>query len=220
MDSSIEYKIQRLNLLAFPRNSIPKCELTGERANVELITQHITLYYATEELAEQAWLGIIKKIAHLLPPLTQPAPIVGTQEERQKRVNNMNVSKRSLIDFCLLESLNMLSAQKYQLSFPAAYQALKFCKDIDGDKAISLVEPYMQLSQSCLGLKQFSKAEEYLSLARWIVLNTPTCSDKIKTRLHMLKGRVAISQGNHDESKKDFAHSIYYSSRCYGAESI
>ena len=26
--------------------------------------------------------------------------------------------------------------------------------------------------------------------------------------------------GNHDESKKDFAHSIYYSSRCYGAESI
>lgn len=55
----------------------------------------------------------------------------------------------------------------------------------------------MQLSQSCLGLKQFSKAEEYLSLARWIVLNTPTCSDKIKTRLHMLKGRVAISQGKH-----------------------
>jgi hypothetical protein len=55
----------------------------------------------------------------------------------------------------------------------------------------------MQLSQSCLGLKQFSKAEEYLSLARWIVLNTPTCSDKIKTRLHMLKGRVAISQGEH-----------------------
>lgn len=108
----------------------------------------------------------------------------------------------------------MLSVQKYQLSFPAgntdatsqliefhyikcisAYQALKFCKDIDGEKSITLVEPYMQLSQSCLGLKQFSKAEEYLSLARWIVLNTPTCSDKIKTRLHMLKGRVAIAQG-------------------------
>lgn len=119
-----------------------------------------------------------------------------------------------------------------------AYQALKFCKDIDGDKAITLVEPYMQLSQSCLGLKQFSKAEEYLSLARWIVLNTPSCSDKVKTRLHMLKGRVAIAQGNgippqdiflidsivfsgnHDDAKKDFAHSIYFSSRCFGAESI
>lgn len=39
----IEYKIQRLNLLAFPRNSNPRCEITGERANVELVTPHITL---------------------------------------------------------------------------------------------------------------------------------------------------------------------------------
>jgi hypothetical protein len=38
-----EYKIQRLNLLAFPRNQNPKCEITDERANVELITPHITL---------------------------------------------------------------------------------------------------------------------------------------------------------------------------------
>ena len=39
------------------------------------VINHIWCSYATEELAEQAWLGIIKKIAHLLPPLTQPAPI-------------------------------------------------------------------------------------------------------------------------------------------------
>ena len=38
-----EYKIQRLNLLAFPRNQDPRCEITGEKANVELITPHITL---------------------------------------------------------------------------------------------------------------------------------------------------------------------------------
>lgn len=33
----------------------------------------------------------------------------------------MTVSKRSLVDFCLMESLNMLSAQKYQLAFPAGW---------------------------------------------------------------------------------------------------
>jgi hypothetical protein len=38
-----EYKIQRLNLLAFPRNLSPLCEITGERANVELVTPFITL---------------------------------------------------------------------------------------------------------------------------------------------------------------------------------
>lgn len=43
MNGNEEYKIQRLNLLAFPRNGIPVCEITGEKANVELITQFITL---------------------------------------------------------------------------------------------------------------------------------------------------------------------------------
>lgn len=38
-----EYRINRLNLLAFPRNNIPRCDITGERANVELVTAFITL---------------------------------------------------------------------------------------------------------------------------------------------------------------------------------
>lgn len=42
-EEQIEYKIQRLNLLAFPRDANPICELTGGRANVELVTQYLTL---------------------------------------------------------------------------------------------------------------------------------------------------------------------------------
>lgn len=176
--------------------------------------------YSTEELAEQAWLGIIKKIAHLLSPLVSPAPIIGTQEERNRRANNIVLSKRSLIEFCLTESSNLLSVKKYQLAVPAAYQALKFCKEVDGEKSVSMVEPYLQLSQASLGLKQFRKAEEYLSLARWIVLNTPNCSDRVKSRLFMLKGRVNTAQGVFDAAKPDFSAGIYHASRCYGAESI
>mmetsp|Transcript_2991 Transcript_2991/g.5094 ORF Transcript_2991/g.5094 Transcript_2991/m.5094 type:complete len:404 (+) Transcript_2991:50-1261(+) len=215
-----EYKIQRLNLLAFPRDSNPVCELTGDRANVELVTPYLTLYYVSEELAEQAWNGIIKKIAHLLSPLIQPAPIVGTQEERNRRVNNIVMSKRSLIEFCLNESSNLLSIHKYQLAFPAAIQALKFCKEVDGEKSVSMVEPYLQLSQASLGLQQLNKAEEYLSLARWIVLNSENCSDFVQSRLYMLKGRVSTALGHFEDAKPDFADAVYHASRCYGAESI
>lgn len=176
--------------------------------------------YFSEELAEQAWLGIIKKIAHLLGPLLQPVPVVGTQEERTRRANNIKLSKRSLVEFCLTESSNLLSVQQYQLAIPAAIQALKFSKEIDGEKSVSLVEPYLQLSQASLGLKQFGKAEEYLSLSRWIVLNSLDCSDKTKSRMHMLMGRVSTAQGRFDEAKPDFGEGIYYASRCYGAESI
>ena len=42
-DEQPEYKIERLNQLAFPRDANPKCEITGGRAAVQLITQHLTL---------------------------------------------------------------------------------------------------------------------------------------------------------------------------------
>jgi len=140
-DEQPEYKIERLNQLAFPRDANPKCEITGGRAAVQLITQHLTLFYASEELAEQSWTGIIKKIAHLLTPLIKPAPIVGTQEERNRRAHNIILSKRSLIEFCLNESSNLLSVHKYKLAFPAAIQALKFTKEVDGEKSVAMVSP-------------------------------------------------------------------------------
>lgn len=146
--------------------------------------------------------------------------MVGTQEERNRRAANTMLSKRSLVEYCLNESSTLLASQKYQLAFPAAIQALKFCREIDGEKSLSLVEPYLQLAQAALGLKQLNKAEEYLSLARWIVLNNQECSDKIRSKLYNLKGRLETAQGNFEASKEDFALAIYYASKCYGAESI
>ncbi len=173
-----------------------------------------------EDLAEQAWQGIIKKISHLLSPLMQPLPMVGTQEERSRRANNTILSKKSLVEYCLAESSALLSVQKYALAYPAAIQALKFCKEIDGERSLTLVEPYLQLSQAVLGMKQLNKAEEYLASARWIVLNNEDCSDRIRSRLFSLKGRVCTAQGNFDSAKEDYAQAIYYASKCYGAESI
>jgi len=69
-------------------------------------------------------------------------------------------------------------------------------------------------------MKQLNKAEEYLALARWIVLNSPNCTDKIRWKLYSLKGRVGTAQGNFDLAKQDYAQAIYFASNCYGAESI
>lgn len=51
------YRITPLNRLAFPKGKIPTCELSGRPATVACVTPAITLYYATEEQAEQAWHG-------------------------------------------------------------------------------------------------------------------------------------------------------------------
>jgi tetratricopeptide (TPR) repeat protein len=61
---------------------------------------------------------------------------------------------------------------------------------------------------------------QYLALAKWIVLNDDQCSDRIKSRLHQLLGRLHFSEGNMEEAKSEFASSVFYSAKCYGAEAI
>lgn len=215
-----EYEVKPLNLLAFPRDFTPICELSGERASVQLVTEFGSMYYASELAAEQAWHGIIKKIAHLLTPLMSAAPIVVASDERAKRATNLILSKRSIIEFCKSEASKLLSVHKYNLVIPAAVQAIKLCRDIDGDRSIGLVEPYLQMSQSFLGLQELNKAEEYVSQASWIVLNTPECSDHLRSKLYLLSGRVKAGKGNFNDAKIEFASGIYHASRAYGAESI
>jgi tetratricopeptide (TPR) repeat protein len=86
--------------------------------------------------------------------------------------------------------------------------------------SVEVVEPYLILAQSCLGLQNTKQAEEYLSLAKWIVLNDSTCSDRIKSRLHQLMGRLFFYNQDMDKSKEEYASSVFYSARCNGAEAI
>ena len=218
---SNEYKLVKLDPLAFPRDYNPICELTGQRATIQLITNDgFALNYFSRDVAEQAWNGIIKKIIHLLVPLRAPAPIVGTAEERAKREAGLVLSKRSLIDFCLSESSNLLSVQRYALAVPAAQEALKFSREVDGDKSVAVIEPYLQLAQAYLGLHDHQRAEEFLSLARWIAMSNKDCSDSTRYRLHMLMGRVSTARGNFDAAKRDYASSVYFSACAFGAESV
>jgi tetratricopeptide (TPR) repeat protein len=205
-------------MLAF--RDIPRCDLTGARATVLLQTHHNQIYYTNEEMAEQSWFGIIKKIDHLIAPLRAAAPIVGTSEERARRNVATVASKRSLIEYCSLESSNLLSMKKYQHAVPAAIMALKFSKDVDGDRSMTVVEPYLQLTQSYLGLEQLGKAQEFLALARWLVLNSDECEDRVRARMYMLMGRVNTALGKFDEAKPEFANAVYYTSKYSGAESI
>ena len=221
MTTEAEYKLIKLDPLAYPKDYHPHCELTGQNAAVQLITpEGFTLNYSSKEVAEQCWNGIIKKIVHLLSPLLSPAPIVGTQEERNKRDASLVLSKRSLIDFCLAEASNLLSVQRFALAVPASTQALKFCREVDGDKSVTVIEPYLQLAQAYLGLNEHGKAEEFLSLARWIAMSSKDCSDGTRYRLHMLMGRVGTARGNFESAKRDYAASVYYSACSFGAESI
>ena len=96
----------------------------------------------------------------MIAPLLNTPPIIGTKDERARRTKNISLSKKSLIDFCLAESQNLLSSEKYQLAIPGAIQSLKFSKDLYGDMSVENVEPYLILAQASLGMHSPRQAEE------------------------------------------------------------
>ena len=70
-----------------------------------------------------------------------------------------------------------------------------------------------------IGIKQFQKAEEYLSLAQWIVLNKEDCPFRLRSKLHMLLGRTKTVLGQFDDAKAEFSKAVLYSSKALGADS-
>ena len=127
-------------------------------------------------------------IKHLFPSVFEPPQIVGTHEERLQHTNNVKTSKRVLADFCMKEAINYLNNNNFVYTIPPSVQALKLYQSLDGDKALTSVEPYLKLAQAYLGLKENKKAEEYVAYARWIVMNLPQCPEQVRAHVHMLLG--------------------------------
>mmetsp|Transcript_27614 Transcript_27614/g.36233 ORF Transcript_27614/g.36233 Transcript_27614/m.36233 type:complete len:408 (+) Transcript_27614:114-1337(+) len=218
--ADLEYRIEPLNTLAFPKGKLPQCELTGLPARVQCITNHITLYYATEEHAEQAWHGIMAKISPLLGPLRASANIVGSEDDRAKREYTIQMSKRALIDLCQQEASKFLVAGRHELAVPGAIQALAFSKDIFGDGSIEMVPPYLLLSEANLGLGKLHQAEEFLALANWSVLKNPDCSNAIRSQLHRNFGKLYTAQDKLEDALKELAKDIYCSASEVGPEHV
>ncbi|CAM9809858.1 unnamed protein product, partial [Phaeothamnion confervicola] len=217
--SSASHRIQKLNRLSFPKGAVPRCELTGLPAAVELVAPGVTLYYATTEHAKQAWQGIVYKIGPLLGPLRTPPPIIGSEEERAKREYTLQMSKRALIDLCQQEASKFLVQGQYDLAVPGAIQALAFCKDIFGDGSIEMVPPYILLSEANLGLNRLQSAEELLSLANWSVLKNPDHSvQAIRSQLHRNFGKLYTAQNKLDEALRELSKDVYWSSLEAGPE--
>ena len=118
------------------------------------------------------------------------------------------------------EASNYVNISNFSFTIPPAVQALKFYQSLDGDKALSSVEPYLKLASAYLGLKEYKRSEEYLAYARWIVMNTTECPESIRAHVHLLLGQVNSAQENIPTAKAELSTAIYYSSKHSGPDSL
>ena len=214
------FRIEPVNMLACPKEVKLRCEITGAPATIQMVTPYLTLFFGSRHDAEIAWSGILYKIAPLLGPIRSNPPVIGSEEERQRRKYTLDVSKRALIDLTKTEAANLLARGQFALSIPGALQAMKLTKDVHGDNSIELVPTYLLLAEANLGLKRYKSAEEFLSLANWSVLQNPECSNRIRSQLHRNFGKLYGVQGKHAEALQQLSHDVYYASLEVGPEHV
>lgn len=175
-----------INPLSIPKGTKCLCEMCGREAILMCQNCRVT-YYCTKDHQRIDSDGIHQKICQLLAPLRTPPAVIGSEEERAKRKYTLDISKRALIDLTKNESSKYLVKGKFDLAIPGALQALHFSIDVYGDGNVALIQPYLLLAESNLGLGKFQQCEEFLSLANWCVVKNQSCNNLVIDLIYPVK---------------------------------
>jgi tetratricopeptide (TPR) repeat protein len=144
----------------------------------------------------------------------------GSEEERDRRAEELMGIRRELLDLCTETSQKFLVQGKYELAVPGALQCLKFAIEVFGSEATELVPSYLLLAEANLGLRRLKIAEEFLSLANWNILKHPQAGSSMMSNLQRNFGRLYAAQQRYNEALQAFATDIYHSSLEFGPENI
>lgn len=207
-----------INRLSKAKGAKYLCEITGAPAT--LVCSECPVYFATKEHFDVWWRGIGNLIAADIVVLRGPPKMIGSEEERHRRNEEMMGIRRELLEVCTATAQKFLVQMKYELAVPGALQSLKFAIEVYGGEATELVPSYLLLAEANLGLRRLKIAEEFLQLANWNILKHPQAGSSMMSSLQRNFGRLYAAQQRYNEALNAFATDIYYSSKDNGPEHI
>lgn len=207
-----------INQLARNKGVKYTCEITGSPAT--LVCSECPVYFATYDHFDVWWKGIGNLIAQDIVVLRAPPKMIGSEEERKRRAEELMGIRKELLELCTETAQKFLVQGKYELAVPGALQSLKFAIEVFGSEASELVPSYLLLAEANLGLRRLKIAEEFLSLANWNILKHPQASSSMMSNLQRNFGRLYAAQQRYNEALQAFATDIYYSSLEFGPENI
>jgi len=213
------FRIEKVNTLASAKGVVHRCELTGNQAQVMLITPYVTLYYETREHAANAWEGIIHKIVHIIGGLRTAKQAIGA-DERASQLEEANATRMKLIRMCQSEATKSCVRGEFHLAIPAAVYALQLLTEVYGDGRLELVSAHLLLAESNLGARRFPQAEQFLTLANWVLVKNPEASDALRSTLRRNFGKLYASQGRFEDALRHLADDVYHSSLQFGPEHV
>ncbi|KAG8463355.1 hypothetical protein KFE25_004866 [Diacronema lutheri] len=213
------YRIEKVNTLASAKGVQHRCELTGLPAQVMLVSPYATLYYATREHAANAWEGIMKNVVHVVGALRNDKPAIGA-DERAAQLAEANATRMRLIGLCQSEASKSCVRGDFHLAIPAAVYALQLLTEVYGDGKLELVSAHLLLAEANLGARRFPQAEQFLTLANWVLVKNPQASDALRSTLRRNFGKLYASQGRFEDALRHLADDVYHSSLQFGPEHV
>lgn len=207
-----------INQLARPKNVKYECEVCGKPASLKC--SECPSYYCTQEHFDIDWRGIRNLIAQDIVVLRERPKVIGSEEERDRRTEELNGIRKELLELCTETAQKFLVQGKYELAVPGALQSLKFAIEVFGSEATELVPSYLLLAEANLGLRRLKIAEEFLSLANWNILKHPQAGSSMMSNLQRNFGRLYAAQQRYNEALQAFATDIYHSSLEFGPENL
>jgi len=207
-----------INQLARPKGAKYDCEVCGKPATLKC--SDCPTFYCTQEHFDIDWRGIRNLIAQDIVVLRERPKMIGSEEERDRRAEELMGIRKELLELCTETSQKFLVQGKYELAVPGALQSLKFAIEVFGSEATELVPSYLLLAEANLGLRRLKIAEEFLSLANWNILKHPQAGSSMMSNLQRNFGRLYAAQQRYNEALQAFATDIYHSSKEFGPENI
>ncbi|EER18173.1 zinc finger protein MYND domain-containing protein, putative, partial [Perkinsus marinus ATCC 50983] len=154
-----------------PKGAKYECELCGKEAKIRC--NECPTYYCCPEHFDHDWRGIRELIAKDTTLLRERTQALGSVEERERGEAELLNIKEEVRHICSETAKGFLIRDECFLAIPGALQALKLTTELFGATSTELVDSYLLLAECNLGIGKLNVAEEFLGLAKWIILKNP-----------------------------------------------
>ncbi|KAF4724269.1 zinc finger, MYND-type containing 12 [Perkinsus olseni] len=177
-----------------------------------------TVLHYDEEHFDQDWRGIRGLIAKDTVLLRERPCTLGSDEERKRRDAELISIREEVRDLCSETAQKLLVRGECSLAIPGALQGLKLAIELFGTNSTELVGSYLLLAECNLGLNKLKVAEEFLGLAKWIILKNPNSGDRsaLVSAMQRNFGRLYVAQEKHSEALRSFAEDTYQTTCRFG----
>eukprot|EP00659_Diplonema_papillatum_P008445 gene8445-13020_t len=195
--------------------------LTKKKA-MQVADVETTLTLGRQELDAEAvdWQAVEVRFNELNALRTAPRGGLNASRAREEQGERVADAIETLLDGCQAACRRLLIEGDAKAAIEGGLKALKLKESYYSPGSLKLIPSYFHLARTNQYMDRFKAAEEFLSLAQWIILKNSSTDTALQAELHQTYGLLYASDGRLDAALKQLALATYFLTELNGPNSI